>query len=288
MQYEVEQIEKYLKRCYQNDNKLHEAMNYSLLAGGKRFRPLLVVLAGNDLGLTEEVTLPIAAAIEMIHTYSLIHDDLPALDNDNFRRGKPTNHRKFDEATAILAGDGLLTDAFFEITKIPIAAERKVQMIACLAERAGSFGMIKGQIDDIASESQLPHLKSNEAYKILQEIHLNKTGKLIEASLLLPALAADVTEKQKEAIVKVGQLIGLWFQIRDDILDVTATTEQLGKDAGSDVENNKLTYVSLFSLEGAEEKLVACEMQIMELLNNELKMMSKIYNYINNTINARR
>lgn len=284
MQYELEQIETYLAECYQNDNKLHEAMNYSLLAGGKRFRPLLVLLASKDFGLSEYASLPIAAAVEMIHTYSLIHDDLPALDNDNFRRGKPTNHRQFDEATAILAGDGLLTDAFFQLAKTPVEAEYKVKMIECLAQSAGSFGMIKGQIDDIASERQLPNLKTDEAFQILQNIHLNKTGKLIEASILLPAYAANIAENVELSLKKVSQLIGLWFQIRDDILDVTATTEELGKDAGSDIENDKLTYVALFGLTGAQEKLADCKSEIIEIFESELKMMTNLYRYISDII----
>lgn len=274
------EIEAYLEQKYDNSHVLHEAMRYSLTAGGKRFRPLLVLLCSRDLGIQSQKMLPVAAALEMIHTYSLIHDDLPALDNDDLRRGKPTNHNVFGEATAILAGDGLLTDAFFEITKAEVSPERLLLMVQRLAFNSGSFGMIKGQSDDLQFEKTSGTLMKDEAYNTLQGIHVNKTGKLIEACLVLPAIAAAVTETKMKHIQTVSHFIGLWFQIRDDILDVSETTEVLGKDAGSDLTNDKLTYVSLFGLEEAKNKLRACEAKIHTLFLNELADMTATYSYV--------
>ncbi|MGL4663089.1 MAG: polyprenyl synthetase family protein [Culicoidibacterales bacterium] len=276
----LQKIEVYLGNLYAESHILHEAMSYSLLAGGKRFRPMLVLLCGKDLGLSVENSLPIATSIEMIHTYSLIHDDLPALDNDDLRRGKPTNHRVFGEAMAILAGDGLLSDAFFEITKTETQPDKMVQMIQYLSRCVGSFGMVKGQSDDLQFEKRQEHIEKDIAYQMLQSIHANKTGKLIEACFTLPAIAAGVSEKKFKILQKVSQLLGLWFQIRDDILDVSETTEVLGKDAGSDLINEKLTYVSLFSLEGAKEKLRICEQEINRIFSEELFDMTETFTYL--------
>lgn len=280
----LEEVEIYLNQKYDDAHLLHEAMSYSLLAGGKRFRPMLVLLCARDLGIQTEKIMPVAAAVEMIHTYSLIHDDLPALDNDDLRRGKPTNHKVFGEATAILAGDGLLTDAFYEITKADVPANHLVQMVQCLSQNSGSFGMIKGQSDDLQFEKLETELAHEVAYRVLQSIHLNKTGKLIAACLMLPALALTISEEKRQAIQTVGQQLGLWFQIRDDILDVTETTEVLGKDAGSDVTNEKLTYVSLFGLEKAQEKLQECEAKIHSLFRTELNDMESTYRYLKETM----
>lgn len=274
------QFENYLEQQTSKKTRLEESMGYSLRAGGKRFRPMLALCCGSDLGMLSEDILPIAYTLEMIHTYSLIHDDLPALDNDDFRRGKETNHRVFGEAVAILAGDALLTDAFLELMKTDVDAEKKVQMIECLVTRIGSSGMIQGQSDDLLFEKKGNTLEKNEAYTILQSIHANKTGKLIEASLLLPAIAASADEAVLTDIGQAGRLIGLWFQIRDDILDVSGTTETLGKDAGSDLENDKLTYVSLFGIEGAKSKLKVCEDQIHELFNGSLRQLVHTYAYV--------
>lgn len=273
-------IESYLETLYDEGHVLRKAMRYSLMAGGKRFRPMLVLLVGQDLGISKDVLLPIAASIEMIHTYSLIHDDLPALDNDDLRRGKPTNHRVFGEATAILAGDGLLTDAFLELSKADVSAQAKVDMIALLASCAGSRGMIQGQSDDLQFEQQRSTLQASEAYPILKQIHANKTGKLIEACFMLPTYATELSHEKRTALQDVSRQLGLWFQIRDDILDVSATTEELGKDAGSDILNDKLTYVSLFGLDGANEKRNQCEMIIHRLFIDKLSDMPHIYAYI--------
>lgn len=273
-------FENYLATCYSNDHALSEAIRYSLLAGGKRFRPLLVMLAGADLQLPEDTLLPIAAAIEMIHTYSLIHDDLPALDNDDLRRGCPTNHRVYGEATAILAGDALLTDAFYQLALTSVEASSLVEMFRILSLCAGSKGMVLGQADDLAFEKEGTKLETEAAEQILKTIHLNKTGKLIESCFLLPAIGAGVTADVYEKIKEVSQYIGLWFQIRDDILDVVATTEELGKDAGSDIVNDKLTYVSLYGLEGAQEQLASCEAKIHDIFKKELKMLPKTYHYL--------
>lgn len=277
---QLEHIERYLESLYEDKHYLHEAMRYSLLAGGKRFRPMLVLCCGQDVALPLDSVMPIAAAIEMIHTYSLIHDDLPALDNDDLRRGKPTNHRVFGEATAILAGDGLLTDAFLEITKANVNSDICVEMIQYLVQCIGSEGMIQGQSDDLQHEQKRASLKKSDAYQTLKMIHENKTGKLIEACFVLPALAAKLDADTLQAIQKVSRQIGLWFQIRDDILDVSETTEVLGKDAGSDLLNDKLTYVSLFGLEEAQNKLKASEAEIHRLFTEQLQMMPVTYNYI--------
>lgn len=279
-----QKIEVYLDGIYNKTHRLHDAMRYSLLAGGKRFRPLLVLHAAQDFKISHEVIIPAAAAIEMIHTYSLIHDDLPALDNDDLRRGKPTNHRVYGESTAILAGDALLTDAFSELLKVATTSDIKVQMIDYLSKSTGSFGMVKGQSDDLHFEHKRNELDENQAYDILKNIHANKTGKLIETCLVLPALVAHVNEKKMAWIKEVSQYIGLWFQIRDDILDVVATTDELGKDAGSDIENDKLTYVSLFNLEGAKQKLLACEQDIHRIFSTELSDMEGTYGYISSVM----
>jgi len=233
------------------DNHI-EAMRYSLFAGGKRVRPILCIAVAEALGCTADSTLPVAMSLECIHTYSLIHDDLPAMDNDDLRRGKPTNHIKFGEAGAILAGDGLLTFGFDLLSNpnlcADLTAETRVKLIQVLARSAGSLGMVGGQAIDIESEGQ------NIPFATLRQLHSCKTGALIKGSVQMGAILGGATPEQYEAFSQYGTHIGLAFQIVDDLLNVTATTEQLGKKAGSDAKLEKATYPAFFGVEGTREK----------------------------------
>ncbi len=223
--------------------RLHESMRYSVLAGGKRIRPILAILACRAVGGTDAEAMPAACAIECIHTYSLIHDDLPAMDDDDFRRGKPSNHKAFDEATAILAGDALLTIAF-EIIGTQTADAGVASGVAReVARAAGWAGMVGGQMADLLAEGAEP---SEEA---LHFIHERKTGALIRASVRCGAIAGGATDEQLAALTTYGRNVGLAFQIADDILDETATTEQLGKTAGKDKASKKLTFPAVHGLE---------------------------------------
>ena len=234
--------------------RLHESMRYSVFAGGKRIRPILAVLACRAVGGTDAEAMPAACAIECIHTYSLIHDDLPAMDDDDFRRGKPSNHKAFDEATAILAGDALLTTAF-EIIGTQIADAGVASGVAReVARAAGWAGMVGGQMADLLAEGAEP---SEEA---LHFIHERKTGALIRASVRCGAIAGGATDEQLAALTTYGRNVGLAFQIADDILDETATTEQLGKTAGKDKASKKLTFPAVHGLEQSRaeaDRLVA-------------------------------
>ncbi len=226
-----------------------EAMRYSLFAGGKRVRPILCLATGEAIDSSPAMTkslLPIACALECIHTYSLIHDDLPAMDNDALRRGKPTNHILFGEAGAILAGDGLLTFAFqllcLRESALP-SSDNHLRILETIAKAAGPLGMVGGQALDIESE------KTDVPFAVLQTIHRAKTGALITCSVQAGAIAAGATEQQLEKLTIYGEKIGLAFQIVDDILNVTSTTEQLGKAAGSDADRGKATYPAFFGIE---------------------------------------
>lgn len=220
---------------------LEEAMRYSLFAGGKRLRPALALGAAEVICGSDAVALPAACALEMIHTYSLIHDDLPAMDNDDLRRGKPTLHRAYDEATAILAGDGLLTMAFDVI-----AATGNMDAVRELAQAAGVAGMVGGQFIDLQSEGQ--HL----ALDAMKNLHAHKTGALIRGAVRIGAMLAGANEPQLAALTAYGEHIGLAFQIADDILDVTGDEAALGKPVGSDVANDKSTYVALLGIAEAQ------------------------------------
>jgi geranylgeranyl diphosphate synthase type II len=223
-----------------------EAMRYSLFVGGKRIRPILCLAAAeavNSDAAVRQRALPVACALECIHTYSLIHDDLPAMDDDDLRRGKPTNHTVFGEAAAILAGDGLLTFAF-DLLSSPVSAavadSARIRIIQTVARAAGPLGMVGGQSLDMIYEGQ------QVGYETLRSIHRSKTGALITASVTCGAIVAGASVEQEDALKTYGDHIGLAFQIVDDLLDVEATTEQLGKPAGSDVKSDKVTYPSLF------------------------------------------
>ena len=232
-------------------NVLREAMAYSLEAGGKRLRPLLLFATLQAFGKERNLGVGAACALEMIHTYSLVHDDLPCMDDDDLRRGKPTNHKVFGEAMAVLAGDGLLTYAFQVIMAYEqkeISAE-KVRLVLELAKAAGSEGMVGGQVADMEAEGK--RLTIDE----LEYIHKHKTGKLLEFAVLAGAILSDATEEQEEKLLTFAKYIGLAFQIRDDILDVEGTEEEIGKPIGSDLSNEKSTYTTLFTVDRAKDIL---------------------------------
>ncbi len=228
---------------------LHRAMHYSLFAGGKRLRPILVLAACETVGGKTDTALNAACAFECIHTYSLIHDDLPAIDNDDLRRGRPTCHKAWGEATAILAGDALLTSAFEIIAKTPTENTKAlVRATFELARAAGSVGMIGGQTVDIESEGkEIP-------FPVLEYIHIHKTGELILASIRCGAILGGADDGQLDALTKYGKATGLAFQIADDILDVEGSTEEMGKAAGMDEQKGKATYPSLIGMDESKKR----------------------------------
>jgi geranylgeranyl diphosphate synthase type II len=228
---------------------LIDAMNYSLEAGGKRIRPVLVYAFCNALGADYKKAAAPAAAIEMIHTFSLIHDDLPAMDNDDFRRGKPSCHKAFGEAMAILAGDALCMLPFEVIADDKqLTAEQKVRLVSCLAKGSGREGMGGGQVIDMENEERTDVDEAN-----LRNMYHHKTGQLIAVSCMMGCICAGADEEKIQAAADYGFKLGLAFQIIDDILDVTSTTEELGKPVGSDEEENKTTFVTLYGVEKAQE-----------------------------------
>ena len=236
---------------------LYESIRYSLLAGGKRIRPILTISAAEALSSTPpRGLLPVACAFELIHTYSLIHDDLPAMDNDDYRRGKLTNHKVYGDAIAILAGDGLQTLAF-EFCSRPdlvdgIEPRRQLQIVYELAVGSGNQGMVGGQVLDIQAENQEMDLAG------LQNIHAHKTGKLIRAAVRAGAIFSGATDAQLEALTGYSEDIGLAFQIADDVLNVTGSREELGKDANTDAERGKQTYPAFYGLQGAQALAQEC------------------------------
>ena len=241
-----DKIEKYLtEQCFIYDSepqqKLFEAMRYSLLAGGKRLRPLLVLEFCRICGGDPEKALPFAAAVEMIHTYSLIHDDLPCMDDDDFRRGNPTNHKVYGEAVAVLAGDALLTAAFSYLAKADLPADSRIQAVEILSNCAGELGMVGGQILDI--ESEIRQCTAQEVIDMLSR----KTGAFIRSACLLGVVAAGGSQEQFNGAAGYASHLGLAFQIRDDMLDVIGDANQLGKAVGSDAVKN--TFVQLYGIE---------------------------------------
>lgn len=232
---------------------LKEAMTYSLMAGGKRLRPVMVLAAAEACGGSVEAALPVAAAVEMVHTYSLVHDDLPALDNDDYRRGRLTNHKVYGEAIAILAGDALLTHAFYSASRASrlygVPAERVLDIIEELAVLAGPRGMVGGQVADMQGEQGLTQLAE------LEYIHLHKTSDLIVFSLKAGGRIGGATERQLNALETYGRNIGLAFQIQDDILDVVGDQQKLGKAVRSDEKMQKVTYPYFIGLEASRRKV---------------------------------
>lgn len=246
-------LERYLPADSVHPQSIHQAMRYSVFAGGKRVRPVLMLAACDAVGGSPDTALPAACAMELIHTYSLIHDDLPAMDNDDFRRGRPTNHKVYGEAVAILAGDGLLTEAF-KLVSDPrfasgLSADTKLAVIHEIASCAGTFGMVGGQVVDMESEG-----KPEIDLPTVQYIHAHKTGALIKASVVCGALLGGAEENQLQAVRRYGEAAGLAFQIADDILDIEGTTEEIGKDAGSDQARGKATYPAILGLSAAKQE----------------------------------
>ncbi|BCU81597.1 farnesyl-diphosphate synthase [Polycladomyces abyssicola] len=248
-----DRLAQYVESWNDIPKQLKESVAYSLLAGGKRLRPVLVLATAESLGTEAERALPFACALEMIHTYSLIHDDLPAMDDDDYRRGRLTNHKVYGEAMAILAGDALLTKAFGLMAEgalaIGLPGDTALKLIAEASRRAGAEGMVGGQVDDILHENQSVTLET------LQSIHRRKTGDLITFSVRLGGMVAGANEIQLEKLTRFAEGLGLAFQIQDDILDVIGDREKLGKETGSDEARNKATYPSLLGLSASKEHL---------------------------------
>ncbi len=241
-----EALDKFVAEKKNPQKKIYEAMRYSLLGGGKRMRGVLALTGGLLAGGTEQEVMPFACAMEMIHAYSLIHDDLPAMDNDDMRRGKPSCHKQFDEATAILAGDALLNGAFELMLTAPVSAENKIKAMEIIAKGSGTEGMIGGQVVDIANEG------GDIDYDTLTYLHSLKTGALIKASLLGGYAACGGSEHNEKLLEYAGKT-GLAFQVIDDILDVIGDEKLLGKKVNSDENNDKKTFINFKGLEGSKE-----------------------------------
>lgn len=228
-----------------------QAMEYSLSNGGKRLRPVFALEFARACGGTRDDCLPLACAIEFVHTYSLIHDDLPCMDNDDLRRGKPSCHKKFSEATALLAGDALLTHAFDIVTSADLSDDKISAAVSLLAQNSGVCGMIGGQVIDLKYESEDPTVKQ------LVNVYKMKTGALISAACLLGCISAGATDEQLSAASKFAYSLGIAFQIQDDILDIVGDESKLGKPVGSDAENNKTTYATLVGIDKAKSDVKA-------------------------------
>jgi geranylgeranyl diphosphate synthase type II len=261
---------------------LHRAMRYSVFAGGKRVRPILMLAACDAVGGDCQGVMPAACAMEMIHTYSLIHDDLPAMDDDDFRRGRPTSHKVFGEAVAILAGDALLTEAFILLGREeglpPLEPGRRLAALSEIARCAGSRGMVGGQVVDMESEG-----RHDIDLATVQYIHTHKTGALIKASVRAGALLGGGDAGQVAALTRYGEAIGLAFQIADDILDIEGTTEELGKDAGSDQARGKATYPAVMGLADAKERaleLMELAVSALDCFGDEAEPLRQVARYV--------
>jgi geranylgeranyl diphosphate synthase, type II len=260
--------------------KIYEAMRYSLLAGGKRLRPILCIASCELAGGNVQMAMPTACALEMIHTMSLIHDDLPAMDNDDYRRGKLTNHKVYGEDIAILAGDGLLTYAFeFIATKTEnVLPQQVLQTIAHLARASGSAGLVGGQVVDLECEG-----KTDVSLETLNYIHAHKTGALLEACVVCGAILAGASAADLQRLSRFAKNIGLAFQIIDDILDITGTQEELGKTTGKDVQTGKVTYPSLWGIDESKrqaKQLVADAKAQLAMFGNKALPLLAIADYI--------
>lgn len=260
------------------ETRVVEAMRYSLFAGGKRLRPILCLAASEAVGGDLKAAMPAGCALEMIHTYSLIHDDLPAMDDDDLRRGKPTNHKVFGEAIAILAGDGLLTEAFVLLSDYnSLLPERAVQVIGVIAEAASYRGMVGGQVVDILSQNKRAELET------VQQMHSRKTAALIAAATESGALSGKGSEAQVAALGRYGRAIGLAFQIADDILDIEGDTELLGKTTGADVARGKVTYPAAVGLERSRQaanEMVNDALAALEGFDDRANPLRSLANYI--------
>jgi geranylgeranyl diphosphate synthase type II len=258
---------------------IHKAMRYSVFAGGKRVRPILVLASGQSLGGDQEVLLHLGAGIEMMHTYSLIHDDLPALDNDDLRRGLPTCHKVFGEAIAVLAGDALMTECYKVLVALPkLSNESKLSIIREIALATGTVnGMVGGQVVDLESEGK------SVSPDVLEYIHYSKTGALLRASVRCGALAAGADADKLKALTAFGEKIGLVFQIVDDILDVTSSSEALGKTAGKDAKVKKATYPALYGIEASKAKakqMAASALDDIRSFNHHARPLRSIAQFV--------
>lgn len=271
-----QQLNLLLSDTHSSSERLLSAMRYSVFNGGKRIRPVLVYAAGQALNCPLDQTDAPAAAVEMIHAYSLIHDDLPAMDDDDLRRGKPTCHIQYDEATAILAGDALQTSAFAALTDAQNQTGQ-LQLLQELVQASGSLGMVAGQMIDLASVGKSLSLVE------LENMHRHKTGALIRASVRMGAIAGGASPQQLDALTRYAEALGLAFQVQDDILDVESDTETLGKQQGADIALNKPTYVSLLGLEQAKEKarlLVENAEQSLNDFGPEADLLRELARYV--------
>ena len=259
-----------------DDSILSEAMRYSVLNGGKRLRPILVYLS-SELGEANRDSIDtLAGSIELIHCYSLIHDDLPSMDDDDLRRGNPTTHKKYDEATAILAGDALQPLAFELISNLDTSDSNKITIVNCLANACGYLGMVGGQIKDI-------HSKEINTVHDLDIMHSQKTGRLIQASLETSGILSELDQKDIKALSKYGEKIGLAFQIQDDIIDIESPSSISGKDQGSDINQNKITYPSIVGLEESRTRareLASEAKEILHLSHKNADNLHKLADYI--------
>ena len=259
-----------------DDSILSEAMRYSVLNGGKRLRPILVYLS-SELGEANHDSIDtLAGSIELIHCYSLIHDDLPSMDDDDLRRGNPTTHKKYDEATAILAGDALQPLAFELISNLDTSDSNKITIVNCLAKACGYLGMVGGQIKDI-------HSKEINTVHDLDIMHSQKTGRLIQASLETSGILSGLDQKDIEALNKYGEKIGLAFQIQDDIIDIESPSSISGKDQGSDINQNKITYPSIVGLEESRTRareLASEAKEMLHLSHKNADNLHKLADYI--------
>lgn len=283
-------LDHYLDKTTSDPEIIHEAMRYSIFVGGKRLRPVLVLAAVECLGKKPELALPTAAAMELIHTYSLVHDDLPAMDDDDLRRGQPTNHKVYGEAIAILAGDGLLTKAFELVglnAKIRgVRSQAVPQVVELISKGAGTFGMIGGQVLDIQMEGgrwrKATGKSKVDPERMLKAIHLRKTAALIRTSLQAGALLAGANPKVLARFGEYGEKIGLAFQIADDVLDVVADKKKLGK-RGSDAKNQKLTYAAVYGLEESRRRAFALVEEAKAALapfGKRAQVLKQLANYI--------
>lgn len=287
MKNKINKVESHLNKSIEekeNPQKLiYTAMNYSLLSGGKRLRPVLLLASYELFKENEEDVLPFACAMEMIHTYSLIHDDLPAMDNDDYRRGKLSNHKKFGEAQAILAGDGLLNKAFESGLEAALNSGNDtkcaVKALLEIAKSSGSDGMIGGQVVDMFGHNKLKTLEE------LKYMYSLKTGAIIKSSIVAGAILGGANDQELSALESYAAKIGLAFQIEDDILDVTSTLEKLGKKTGSDAANDKVTYLSFVSVEQAQEEVANLTKEAIKDLNlfgDKAQNLIELANYLTN------
>jgi geranylgeranyl diphosphate synthase type II len=277
-----EALDRYLPPADELPRSLHKSMRYSVFAGGKRVRPILLLAACDAVGGDIGNAMPAACAMEMIHTYSLIHDDLPAMDDDDFRRGNPTNHKVFGEAIAILAGDALLTEAFILLSDPwhwgKTGSTRLLPVIHEIARSAGSHGMVGGQVVDMESEG-----KPDVDLAIVQYIHTHKTGALLKASVKAGALLGGADDAGLDAMTRYGEAVGLAFQIADDILDIEGTTEEIGKDAGSDEARGKATYPAVMGIAEAKRRageLVGMALDALSCFDEKADPLREIARYI--------